>query len=156
MIRRTFALVAVLALAGLATAQPAQPRVVQKVDHPRLRAALHELREARKWLAESKDAFPPEYKERALASTEAAIEDVRTILAVKDVNTFVGVDRNDDYYKKYTDHPRLRAALEDLRDARDEVKGDKDQVGAKREEIIDHIDMAIGDVLTLIRYKPKR
>lgn len=153
---RTLALVAVLAAAGVATAQPAQPRIAQRVDHPRLRAALHELREARKWLSEAKDNFPPGYKERALGSTEAAIEDIRIMLAVKDVNTFVGVDRNDEYYKKYSDSPRLRAALDDLRDARDELKGDKDQVGPKREDILDHIDMAIGDVLTLIRYKPKR
>ena len=156
MTRRTLALVAFLTAAGLATAQPTQPRQVQKVDHPRLRAALHELREARKWLSDAKDNWPPGYKERALASTQAAIDDIRTMLAVKDVDTFVGVARNDEYYKKYTDHPRLRAALDDLRDARDEVKGDKERVGAAREEIMDHIDMAIGDVLTIIHHKPKR
>lgn len=157
MTRRTLALVAVLTATSLAAAQPGQTRPApQRVDHPRLRAALHELREARKWLSDAKDAWPPGYKERALSSTEAAIEDVRVMLAVKDVNTFVGADRGDDYYKKYADHPRLRAALDDLRDARDELKGDKEVVGPKREEAIDHIDMAVGDILTLIRYKPKR
>ena len=155
MIRRTFALVAVLTAAGLATAQPTQPRV-QKVDHPRLRAALHELREARKWLSDAKDNWPPGYKERALASTQAAMDTIRTMLAVKDVDTFVGVDRDDDYYKKYESHPRLRAALDDLRDARDELKGDKEIVGPTRQDAIDYIDMAIGDVLTIIRHKPKR
>lgn len=156
MMRRTFVLFAVLTAAGVATAQPVQPREPQRVNSPRLRAALHELREARQWLSAAKDSWPPGYKERALASTQAAIDTVRTILAVKDVDTFVGVDRNDDYYKKYDSHPRLRAALDDLRDARDELKGDKERVGKLREEAIDHIDMAIGDIVTLIRYKPNR
>jgi hypothetical protein len=129
---------------------------VIKIDSPRLRAALHELREARKSLADAKDSWPAGYKERALESTQAAIDTVRTILAVKELDAFVGVERKDDYYKKYTDHPRLRAALEDLRDARDELRGNKERVGPLREQALDHIDMAVGDILRLIQYKPKR
>jgi len=142
--------VALLLFAGLLTAPAGAQR---KADHPKLRAALHELREARSKLQEANDAWPPGYKERALASTQAAIESVRTILAVKDVNTFVGVDRTPDYYKRYKDHPRLRAALHDLRDARDELRTAKADFGDLKERAIDDIDIAIGDILTLIRYK---
>jgi hypothetical protein len=155
MSRRLFVLAplaaALLALAGTSAAPvAAQDR---KVDHPRLRAALHELREARAALGDAKDSWPPGYKERALASTHAAIKSVQTILAVKDVNTFVGVDRDADYYKKYKDHPRLRAALEDLRDARDELRNAKADFRGLKDDALDDIDQAIGDILTLIRHK---
>jgi hypothetical protein len=126
----------------------AQPR---KVDHPRLRAALHELREARSALKDAKDSWPPGYKDRALASINDAIKSVQTILAVKDVDAFVGVDRNPDYYKKFQDHPRLRAALADLRDAREELRDAKADAGDLKERALDDIDVAIGDILTLIR-----
>ena len=153
MSRRAFYLapfaIALVALSGLSPT----PARAQKVDHPRLRAALHELREARAALGDAKDAWPPGYKERALASTQAAINSVKTILAVKDVNTFVGVDRDADYYKKYKDHPRLRAALEDLRDAREELRTAKADFRGLKDDAIDDIDQAIGDILTLIRHK---
>src|SRR5688572_22860099 len=97
-------------VASLAEAQ-------RKVDHPHLRAALHELREARAELSKARDAWPPGYRDRALRSIDDAIKSVRTILDVKDVNTFRGVDRDPDYYVRYKDHARLRAALHDLREA---------------------------------------
>jgi hypothetical protein len=147
MMRRLFALaVGFTALAGLAVAQ-------ERVDHPRLRAALHELRDARKSLQEAKDAWPAGHKERALASTQAAINSVREILAVKEVDTFKGVDRTPDYYKRYPDHPRLRAALDDLREAREELRAAKADFGGRKANALDDIDVAIGDILTLIRYK---
>jgi hypothetical protein len=156
MTRHSLALIAVLTAAGLAAAQSPQPRPAQKVDFPRLRAAMHELREARKRLTDAKDTWPPGYKERALESTQAAMDSIRVMLAVKDVDTFVGVDRNDDYYKKYSDHPRLRAAVDDLRDARDELKGEKEKVGPTRQDALDYIDMAVGDIVRLIRHTPKK
>jgi len=142
--------VTLLALVGFLT-DPAGAQQ-KKVDHPKLRAALHELREARHALQEAKDTWPPGYKQRALASTEAAIESVRNILAVKDVNTFVGVDRTPDYYKQYKDHPKLRAALHDLREAREELHAAKADFRGMKERALDDIDTAIGDILTLIRY----
>lgn len=153
MTRRLFAAALGVALFTLAdpSVAPAQPK--QKVDHPRLRAALHELREAREYLKTAKDfTWPPGHKERAQTAIDAAIQAIRDILAVKDVDTFVGVDRNPDYYKKYKDRPRLRAALEDVRDARDELKNAKADFGDKREEALDFLDMAAGDLVILIRF----
>ena len=141
------AMVGIVMLVGSAPMTPAQ-----KVDHPKLRAALHELREAREALRDARDAWPPGYKQRALASIDDAIRSVQTILAVKDVNTFRGVDRNPEYYKRYKDHAKLRAALDDLRDARMELQSAKADFRGLRERALDDIDVAIGDILTLLRH----
>jgi hypothetical protein len=153
--RLTVATVIGLTVAGTALAQD-RPAPAPKLSNPSLRAALHELREARKSILDAKNGWPESYRERALASTQEAIDSVRIILAVKDIDSFVGVERKPDYYKKYKDHPRLRAALDDLRAARDELKGDKEKVGELREKVLDDIDVAVGDILTLLRYKPKK
>src|SRR4051812_41094903 len=122
--RKTF--LAAFALLALAMPAPAQQRPVRpapaRVDHPNLRAALHELREARRELNDSRENWPPGHKERAMAALGDGIDSIKTILEVKDVDTFRGVDRNPDYYKRFADHPRLRSALEDLRQARDELR----------------------------------
>jgi hypothetical protein len=151
MTRRLTVCSALFAFVFFLASTEAQPRV----DHPKLRAALHELREARNALKDARDTWPPGYRERALRSIDEAIESVRTILAVKDVNTFRGVDRDADYYKRYRDHPRLRAALEDLRDAREELRTARADFRGKKEQALDDIETAIGDILTLVRYKKR-
>jgi len=143
------AFAALLALtAGTANAQ-------RKVDHPKLRAALHELREARSTVDSSRTTWPAEHRRRALRAIDDAIRSVGTILAVKDIKTFRGVDRKPEYYKRYTDHPRLRAALQDLREARRELREARADFRGKKEQAIDDIDVAIGEVLTLLRYKKR-
>ena len=141
-----------LAIAGLILAAVPAAAFAQKgPNFPRLRAALHELREARGELKAANDRWPAGYKERSLASIDDAINSVRGILKVNDVNSFRGVDRNDDYYKKFKDHPRLRSALQDLREARGELLASPAEVGNLKERAIDDIDVAIGDILVLIR-----
>jgi hypothetical protein len=121
-------------------------------DHPTLRAALHELREARKHLKEARDVWPPGYKDRAEASIQSAIESLRQILKVENVDNFRGVSRNPDYYTRYKDHPRLRAAVQDLRQARIELQPDTTtDFGGLKDRAMDDIDIAVGDILTLIR-----
>ena len=143
------AALAAVAVVGLV---PAAARGQARPDHPSLRAALHELREARAKIQEARDAWPPGYKDRALASTQAAIDSIKGILKVENVDTFRGVDRNPDYYTRYKDHPRLRAAVQDLRQARDEIRPDTTtDFGGLKDEAMDNIDIAVGDLLTLIR-----
>ena len=127
-----------------------------KVDYPRLRASLQEMREARLALRDANDAWPRGYRERALQAIDDAIDSVRGILQVKDVDNFRGVDRNPDYYKRYKDHPQLRAALEDLRAGRAELVAARADVGNLKEQALDDIDVAIGDILTLLRYNRNR
>lgn len=162
----TLATACVAASLAAAQAPPPAPEPVIKIHSPRLQATLYELREARKSLSESKDVWPVGYRDRALESTQDAIDTVQILLAVKDTDPIVGVDRNADYYKKYADHPRLRAALDDLRSARDELKGGPapgdqekekaNKLGPLRQQALDHIDMAVGDILRLIRHQPKK
>jgi hypothetical protein len=156
MIGKWYRIPAVCALAVLAGSFAGTAEAQEKVDHPSLRAALHELRDARSELKSARDAWPPGYRERALRSIDDAVQSVRTILSVKDVDTFRGVDRNPDYYAKhYKDHPRLRAALHDLRAAREELRTAGTNVGNLKERALEDIDIAIGDILVLIRnYKP--
>src|SRR5262249_6881890 len=144
-----------LALLAGSSPAPAPAQQKEKIDHPRLRAALHELREARNYLKDAPDNWPPGYKERAVQSINDSIATVRTILAVKDVDTFRGVDRNPDYYAKYKDHPRLRAALEDIRDARDEIRSSPSDFGGLKEHVLDDFDVAAGNIVTLIRFRKK-
>lgn len=140
-----------LAIAGLILAAPAAAFAQKAPNFPRLRAALHELREARGELKVASDSWPAGYKDRALASIDDAINSVRGILKVNDVNSFRGVDRNEEYYKRFKDHPRLRCALQDLREARGELLGSPAEVGDLKGRAIDDIDVAIGDILVLIR-----
>jgi len=155
MIRR-FHCFAALTLAALASLAAGPATAEERVDHPKLRAALHELRDARRGLQGAKDNWPPGYRDRALASTQEAIKSVMIILAVKDVDSFRGVEREPDYYKRYNDHARLRAALDDLRDARDELRTAKADFRGEKDRALDSIDVAVGDIVTLIRYKPRQ
>ena len=145
-------LVAAVAASGTAAAQPP--------DSPRIRAALNELRKARKDLKEAKDDRPAGYKERALEAIDDAIEALRINLAIRDVDTMKGLDRNPDYYLKFKDHPRLRSAILDLRQARLELESNlgnlrdpKDR--ELRERALDDIDIALGHILVLIKDQKK-
>ena len=153
--RGTFAAVALAGLiASPAVGQERQrERDRDRADHPKLRAALHELREARVELKQAPDTWPPGYKDRAMEAITGAIQSVKTILAVKDVENFRGVDRNPDFYKRFQNHSHLRAALADLREAREELRTAKADFGNHKEKALDDIDVAVGDIITLIRYQ---
>jgi hypothetical protein len=147
MFRKSLAPVAVVLFGALAGPAAGQGRA----DHPTLRAALHEMREARNHLRDAKDVWPPGQKKQAEAALDSAIQSVKTILAVRDVDTFRGVDRNPEYYTRYPDHPRLRAALADIRDARAELRIAVVDVRGQKDQAQDDLDVAAGNIVTLIR-----
>ncbi len=156
MVRNVFRLTPVFALGIAAVLSSQAPSGGQnQADHPRLRAALHELREAQTYLDTAKDSWPPGYKEQAQQAIRSAMRSVQTILDVKDVNNFRGVDRNPDYYTRFQGHPRLRAALEDVRDARDELRTAKADFAANKDSALDDLDVAAGSLVTLIRYNKR-
>jgi hypothetical protein len=80
---------------------------------------------------------------------------VMKMLDVRNIDDFRGVDRNADYYTRYKDKPRLRAAVAVLRDARDELRAAKDDYGDLKETALDDIDIAVGDILVLIRHNKR-
>ncbi|WP_439626777.1 hypothetical protein [Gemmata sp.] len=139
------------ALVAIALSGPSAATAQEPASYQRLRAALHELRDARGTLTDVADEAPNPLKDRALASTQEAINSIKGILAVKDVKNFRGVERTPDYYKRYPDHPRLRAALADLREARDELRAAKADFGGLKDKALDDIDVAVGDIISLIR-----
>lgn len=138
----------VAALAG----GPDQPGI----QYPRLKSALHELREARRELTAAPDVWPGGYKTRAMVATQDAINSVKAILGVTDVAGFRGVDRVPDFYKKLPTYPHLRAALADLREARYELRAAQADFGGLKERALDDIDIAVGDILTLLRAAGKK
>ena len=140
-------LVAPLALVTLgAGVSPAQERV----RHPRLHEALAELREARKELEAARDNWPPGLKGQALNAIDEAAKSIKVILGVRG-DDFRGLDRNPDYYKRYRDHPRLRSALHDLREARRELEDAKADFRDYRERGLDDLDVATGSIVVLLR-----
>jgi hypothetical protein len=154
MFRRLF-LIAPALIVAAALSSPSPTTGQGKVDHPRLRAALHELREAQANLQKAKDTWPPGHKEQAQQAITDAMKTVQTILAVKDVDAFRGVDRNPDYYTRFQDHPRLRAALADVREARDELRTAKADFGGLKDRALDDLDVAAGSLVTLIRHNKR-
>ncbi len=145
------------ALVALAVSSPgalAQERAA--TDHPRLRAALHEMRDARRELKASTDDWPPPHRDRAKQALDDAVGSVSAILGVKDVEGFRGVERKADYYRRFKDHPRLRAALESVRDAREESRGAKGDYRGLKDRALDDLDLAAADILILIRNRKPR
>ena len=147
---RRSSLAAALTLAILPCPALAQPPR-ERADYPHLRAALHELREANLELKESREPWPAGHKERAAKALQDATNSLKTILSVNDVENFQGIARNPDHYKRFADFPRLRAALEDLRQARDELRGATADFKGMKERALDDIEVAIGEILTLTR-----
>lgn len=147
MFRRILCLVPVFALVVLAadsaTAQDG-------LRHPRLHAALSELREARKELMEARDNWPPGQKEQAMGAINDAMRSLMTILSVREDN-FRGLDRGPDFYKRFGDHPRLRAALHDLREAREELLSARADFGNMKERALRDIDAASQHIGALMR-----
>ena len=141
------------AFTGLMLAGVVPVHAQQKANFVRLKAALHELREARVELAEAKDAWPAGYRERSMKSLDDAIGSLKQILGVEDLERFRGVDRSAEHYKRYKDYPRLRAALQDLRTSREELVAATADTGNLKERAIDDIDVAIGDILAIVRVK---
>ncbi len=146
MIRLSIAALATLFALGTVSAQ-------READHPKMRAALHELREAKAAVEADREAWPEENRRRAVRALDDAMKSLGTILDVKDMKTFRGVERKPEYYKRWKEHPRLRAALQDLREARRELRDTRSDFRGVKERALDDIDVASGEILNLIRYK---
>jgi hypothetical protein len=86
-----------------------------------------------------------------MAALGDGAESIRTILQVKDLNGFRGVERGPEYYKRYSDHPRLRASLEDLRKARDDLRAATSDFNGMKERALDDIEVAVGEIVVLLR-----
>ncbi len=140
-----------VALVGLGPG--AAPARQKKEKYGRLRAALHEMREARAEIKGSDAPSPADSKQRAIAALDDAIASVKRIVGVEDLERFKGVDRPAAYYKRWKDFPRLRAALQDLRESRGELESSPADAGGLREKAIDDVDVAIGAIVVMMRVR---
>ncbi len=136
---------AVLAWAGSGAAEPPE-----RVRHPRLHAALYELREARQELSSARDDFGGR-RDKALAAIDDAVGSIKVILRVKDDN-IRGVDRDADFYRRYRNHPHLRQALRDLRDAREELRDARADFGPLKERALRDVNRAIDEIEALLAH----
>jgi hypothetical protein len=139
MLRGSAVLLACVVMVGPVAAQKGE-----KVKYPRLHSALHELREAKNDLKISKRAFGGK-KEKAIEAIDAAIVSLKKCLDIKG-DDYKGIDRDRDRAKKFKDHPHVRMAIEDLRDARRELNDAPDKFKGHKKQAIKDIDHAI-DVL---------
>jgi hypothetical protein len=144
LIRPLALLACALAVAAPAAAQPG--------GHPRLHVALGALREARAELRDSRDDFGGR-RDEALAALDDAARSLRQLLHLSQ-DEASSAPHPPDYYERFPDHPRLRSALRDLREARDELRAaTTPNLGELRAQAEDDLDYAIGQVVGLLRHR---
>jgi hypothetical protein len=129
---------------GLAFVVLATSDLQAQQRHPRLHAALHELREAKRSIRDIPGPRDGKKKDLILA-LDAATDSIKLILDIKDDN-FKGIDRSADFYKRYPDHPRLRAAMDSLRDAREELRDARANFGNNRQRAVRDVNYAIDQI----------
>lgn len=146
MSRRLTVVCGLLLLAGTAVllAAPAQGQTMKKkkgVHHPHIHHALHELREARSVLKKAPHNFGG-HRAKALVAINDAIRQLDLALLASGDN-IKGIDHDKDRYKKYRNHPRLRHALHELREAHAELKNAAHNFGGHRKRALRDVNTAI-------------
>jgi len=120
----------------------------KKVKYPKLNAALNELGAAKEELESSKQDYGGK-KDEALKAIKEADVSLRVILAVK--ADAEAPPRDKERYKDYKDHPHLRAAVDDLREARRELKEAETDFQGNRKEALKKIDAAVERLQDLLK-----
>ncbi len=135
----------VLALAVMAAPSQAQ----KKIQHPKMHAALYELRQARKVVSGLKDDLSGR-KKKSLSAIDDAVRSVRLILAVG-VDDPSPIRREKDFYKKWKDNSNIRAALEELREARYELETARSDFEGNKKQALRDIARAIDQLQDLLK-----
>jgi len=154
MLRKLLAVVPMFALVVVLPGGRAEARQREKVQHPRLHAALYELVKARKELSDASGGFGG-HRKKALEAMDDAIRSVRVILDVKrdDPNVVV---RKDEFYRRHKTYPHLRQVLVDLKEARSELEDAKTDFRGKKKDAIRDVDAAIKQVRLAIDHAGER
>jgi hypothetical protein len=128
-----------------------RPGVINdKIKHPRLHVALHELVQAHQELKDA-GAGLGGHRQKALAAIDDAIKSVRLVLEVKGADPNVVV-RKGDFYRKYKNYPHLRQVLLDLKEARGELQDTKANFNSHRQRAIKDINLAINEIQLAIEH----
>jgi len=141
MLRRLLACAPLFALTLMVAGAPAEARQKERVQHPRLHAALFELRKAHKELKDAGGGFGG-HRKKALEAMEAAIDSIRDVLEIKgdDPNVMV---RKEEFYRRYKTYPHLRQVMVDLKEAKSELEDAKSDFRGKKKDAIRNIDVAM-------------
>jgi hypothetical protein len=138
------ALFATLTVLGLA------PPRAAAAEHPRLHVALYELRHARTELKEARHDFGG-HRAEALEALDGAITQIeRALRAVGD--NVKGIEPRKDVYKRYGNHPHIRQALVEAREARTELKEASHDYKGHREKAVRALDEVIDQLDTALRF----
>jgi L-lactate utilization protein LutB len=128
------------AFAALILLGPSAPRASAE-EHPRLHAALYEMRHARTELQDAKHDFGG-HREKALSALENAISQIDKALRSVGEN-IKGVDPGKETYRAYANHPHIRHALHEAREARAELKNAAHDFKGHREKAVEALDRVI-------------
>jgi hypothetical protein len=141
--RQASILCAALALLGFVA-----PRA--SADHPRVHAALYEMRLAHKELKEAKHDFGG-HREKALEALDVAIVQVEKALKAVD-EPIKGTPAGKDAYKEYANHPHIRHALHEAREARTELKEALHDFKGHRQKAVEALDVVIRQLDKALEY----
>jgi L-lactate utilization protein LutB len=119
-------------------------------DHPRLHAALYEMRQARTELKEAKHDFGG-HRAKALEALDEAISQIdKALKAVGD--DVKSKDPGKDVYKGYANFPHIRRTLVEAREARTELKDAAHDYKGHREKAVQALDEVITQLDKALKY----
>ena len=129
------------------------PTTATANHHPRLHAALYEMREAHRELKGANHNFGG-HRERALADLDAAIAQTeKALVAAGDPYRSFAPGKG--LYNHYKTHPHLQHALRAMQDARAELTPQNQNFGVHRAKALAALDAAIVQVEKCIQHLNK-
>jgi hypothetical protein len=119
-------------------------------EHPRMHTALYEMRHARTELKEAAHDFGG-HRVKALEALEVAINQVDKALRAVGDNA-KGSDPGKDVYKEYANHPHIRRALAEAREARKELREAAHEYKGHREKAVLALDEVVVQLERALRH----
>ncbi len=145
----TRSLLVTAVFAGLTVLGPGTSRASAE-EHPRLHAALYEMRHARTELKEAKHDFGG-HRAKALEALDAAITQIEKSLKAVDDNV-KGVEPAKAVYKDYVNHPHIRHAVVEAKEARAELKAAAHDYKGHREKAVLALDEVVDQLGKALKY----
>jgi L-lactate utilization protein LutB len=134
---------------GLTLLGPGAPRASAE-EHARLHAALYEMRHARTELKDAKHDFGG-HREKAVEALDEAISQIdRALKSVGD--NIKGSDPGKNTYKAYPNHPHIRHALHEAREARAELTSAAHDYKGHREKAVEALDRVIDQLEKALKF----
>jgi hypothetical protein len=145
----TRSLVVTTLFAGLSLLAPCVSRASAE-EHPRLHAALYEMRHARTELKEAKHDFGGHRAKAVEALDEAITQIEKALKAVGD--DYKGKDPGKEVYKGYANFPHIRHALVEAKEARAELKAAAHDYKGHREKAVEALDAVVDQLGKAIKF----